>query len=86
MIAALVGLKLPIVGGNARIAAAKMIGITPAMFTLSGMYVEPPRVSGCRAAARVLDRDSPLALLTKTTATMIPRAISGKKSSRSGRR
>ena len=31
------GLKLPIVCGTARIAAAKMIGITPAMTTLSGM-------------------------------------------------
>ena len=31
------GLKLPIVCGTARIAAAKMIGMTPAMMTLSGM-------------------------------------------------
>ena len=32
-----VGKKLAIVGGNAITAAAKMIGMTPAMFTRSGM-------------------------------------------------
>ena len=31
------GRKLPIVYGRARIAAAKMIGMTPAITTLSGM-------------------------------------------------
>ena len=31
------GKNCPIVGGNAMIAAAKMTGITPAMFTRSGM-------------------------------------------------
>ena len=31
------GKNWPIVGGNAMIAAAKMTGITPAMFTRSGM-------------------------------------------------
>ena len=31
------GKKLAIVGGNAITAAAKMIGMTPAMFTRSGM-------------------------------------------------
>ena len=32
-----VGKNWAIVGGNAMIAAAKMIGMTPAMFTRSGM-------------------------------------------------
>ena len=32
------------VGGKAMIEAAKITGITPAMFTRSGRYVEPPVV------------------------------------------
>src|SRR5437762_2006473 len=38
------GMNWPTVGGKAISAAAKMTGITPAMFTRRGMYVEPPLV------------------------------------------
>ena len=58
------GKNCAIVGGNAITAAAKMIGMTPAMFTRSGMYVEPPAViAPADHALRVLDRDPALALL-----------------------
>ena len=67
-----------IVGGNARIAAAKMIGMTPAMFTRSGRYVEPPAVMRrptMRFAYWIGIRRWPSC--TKTTAATIPSAISG---------
>src|SRR3954466_3816104 len=38
------GTSWPIVGGKAMIEAAKMTGITPAMFTRSGRYVCPPEL------------------------------------------
>src|SRR3954453_16623715 len=41
-----VGKNCAIVGGNAITAAAKITGITPAMFTRRGIYVDPPAV--CR--------------------------------------
>ena len=70
-----------IVGGNARIAAAKMIGMTPAMFTRSGRYVEPPAVifrPTIRLAYCTGMRRWPS--WTKTTAAQMPTAISGKNS------
>src|SRR5215217_9720749 len=75
------GKKLAIVGGNAITAAAKMIGMTPAMFTRSGMYVEPPAVirrPTIRFAYWIGMRRWPSWM--KTTATMTPRAITGRKS------
>ena len=71
----------PIVGGNAITAAAKMTGITPAMFTRSGMYVEPPAVMRrptIRFAYWIGIRRWPSWM--KTIAAMIESAISGKKS------
>src|SRR3989442_10942272 len=75
------GKKLAIVGGNAITAAAKMIGMTPAMFTRSGMYVEPPAVifrPTMRFAYWIGIRRWPSWM--KTTATITPRAITGRKS------
>ena len=66
------------VGGNAMIAAAKMIGMTPAMFTRSGMYVEPPEVirrPTIRFAYWIGIRRWPSC--TNTTATMTLSAITG---------
>jgi len=66
------------VGGKAMIAAAKMIGMTPAMLTRSGMYVEPPvviRRPTIRFAYWIGIFRWPS--WTKTTATMIAIAISG---------
>jgi hypothetical protein len=66
------------VGGKAMIAAAKMIGITPAMFTRSGMYVEPPEVMRrptMRFAYWMGMRRCPSC--TNTTATMMASAMSG---------
>ena len=70
-----------IVGGKAMIAAAKMIGMTPAMFTRSGMYVDPPAVMRrptMRFAYWIGIFRWPSWM--KTTATMIEIAISGKNS------
>src|SRR3954470_20613382 len=75
------GKKLAIVGGNAITAAAKMIGMTPAMFTRSGMYVDPPAVifrPTMRLAYWIGIRRWPSWM--KTTATITPSAITGRKS------
>src|SRR2546430_614403 len=69
------------VGGSAMIAAAKMTGMTPAMFTRSGMYVALPvviRRPTMRLAYWIGIRRWPS--WTKTTATMIASATIGKKS------
>src|SRR6266536_817371 len=70
-----------IVGGNARIAAAKMTGMTPAMFTRSGMYVDWPvvmRRPTMRFAYWIGMRRCPS--WTKTTATTTAMPTIGKKS------
>src|SRR5262245_17834784 len=76
-----VGKKLAIVGGKANTAAAKVIGMTPAIFTRSGMYVEPPAVMRrptIRFAYWIGMRRWPSWM--KTTATMTPSAMTGRKS------
>ena len=53
-----------IVAGNARIDDAKMTGMTPPVFTFSGMCVlEPPYIRRPDHALRVLHRDPPVAAL-----------------------
>src|SRR2546423_15474146 len=71
------GKNCAIVGGNAITAAAKKTGMTPAMFTRSGRQDEPP--AGWRApplpvAHRIRVRRGPPSM--KTTAAIMPRAIS----------
>ncbi len=74
------GMYCAIVGGNASTAAAKMTGMTPAMLTRSGRYVEPPEVirrPTMRFAYWIGIRRWPSC--TKTTEATIASAISGKK-------
>ena len=75
------GKNWPIVGGNASSAAAKMIGMTPAMFTRIGRYVDPPvviRRPTCRFAYWIGIRRWPSWM--NTTETITHRASSGKNS------
>ena len=79
-----VGTNCASVGGSAMIAAAKMTGMTPAMFTRRGMYVAPPvvcRFPSCRRAYCTGMRRWPSCTNTTTTTTAIARIGKNSRSS-----